>query len=201
MSGRAWWITSALVAALLFGAESVAAADPDVGATVALGESLGGQADGRLGTSIYVLQPLGGGWMAGGALDGSGEVFDGGYGCGAGTGSMDPVPAIGVLCVQPALAAHALVAVEAAPSPRTDLRLELGAGATSIFLLDAPGVPDDRRRTLVPSAMVRASYLVRTGSAFGADWWLGVALDERALGVRDTRLSRSAGLVFEGRAR
>jgi hypothetical protein len=193
MSGRAGWVGFGLVMALFVAAESPAAADPAVGATLALGESLGGQANSRLGSSIYVLQPLGGGWLAGGALDGSG--------CGTNTDTMGTVPAIGVLCVQPTVAAHALVAVQAAPSPRTNLRLELGAGATSIFLLDAPGVANDRQRTVVPSAMVRASYLVRTGYAFGADWWLGIALDERALGVHDTRLSRSAGLVFEGRSR
>ncbi len=190
-----------MVAVALLGGTRSAHADPAVGGTVELGESLGGRADGRLGTSIYVLQPLGGGWMIGGTLGGSGEAYDAGYGCGVGTSGMDPVPSIGVLCVQPAVTAQALVAVEASPSPSTDLRLELGAGATSIFLLDAPGVPVNRRRSLVPSAMVRASYLVRTGYAFGADWWLGVALDERALGLSDTRLSRTAGLVFEGRSR
>jgi hypothetical protein len=51
--------------------------------------------------------------------------------------------------------------------------------------------------------MVRASYAfhVLDTPALEADWWLGVALEEHAIGLDDTRLSRSIGLILEGRAR
>jgi hypothetical protein len=183
---------------VIAGWTAAAAADPSIGTTLQVGESLAGRADTRVATSIHALQPVGGGWLVGGELSGSLEAFVGGYGCGTGEGKGD-VPAIAVSCFQPSLGVHALVGIEAAPSARTRLRLEGGAGATTLFLI-VPGEGDDTRHN-APSALIRASYLLGVGTMLEADWSLGVTLEERAIDVDDTRLARSAGLILEGRSR
>jgi hypothetical protein len=39
------------------------------------------------------------------------------------------------------------------------------------------------------------------GTLLGADWWVGAALDERAVAFDGARFSGSGGLLFEGRSR
>ena len=145
-------------------------------------------------TSLFAYAALPGGWTLGGELAGSIEGYTGGYGCGtlAGDGA---VPAVAVTCLQPGLAAHALLGTQAAPNANARVRLELGLGATSIFLV--PGQGGDARRTTYASGLLRAAYLRRLGPALTGDWWLGVQLEERALGLDDTRTTRAVGLLLE----
>jgi hypothetical protein len=177
---------------------ATAAAEPVVGTTLQIGEALGAEADTRVGSNIWVLAPLGGGWLAGIEVDGSVEGFTSGYRCG--TSGGDVVPAIAVTCMQPSLGAHALAGVQAQPSPGSELRLEAGVGATALWLLAGD---ESLGRDVRPSALVRGGYMLEVldTPALGASWWLGVALEERAMGLDDTRLARSVGLLLEGRSR
>ena len=175
-----------------------AAAEPIIGTHLQLGQSLAGEADARLGSAVHVVQPVGGGWLLGGELAGSIEGYTGGYGCGTIEAGGDvAVPSVAVGCVQPGLAAHLLAGVQAAPSAASTLRLEAGLGATSIFLLATSGT--DGRRDTAPSALLRASYLLRATTTLGASWWIGLSLEERALDLADPHLARSVGLLLEGR--
>jgi hypothetical protein len=175
-----------------------ARADAIIGTTLHYGQALGVEADARLGSALYVLQSLPGGWILGGELSGSLEGYHGGYGCGTGDAAGDEaVPSIGVVCLQPSLAAHVLMGAQAAAGPMTRLRLEAGLGASSVFVI--PGRGGATRRETVPSGLVRASYLLEVGEALGSRWSLGLALEERALDPADARWARSVGLVVEGR--
>ena len=123
-------VLTALLAALL-AAPRAAGADPVIGAALDVGESLGsGDAELRVGTGLYVAQPLRGGWLLGGQLDGSLEGYTGGYGCGTNAPLTMPVPSIGVACLQPTVGLHLLVGTQAASGPRSLLRLEERALAT-----------------------------------------------------------------------
>lgn len=198
MFGGQWAIVrlgAAFVAgllALLLGAD--ARAEPVVGTTVSYGGGIGGQADERVATGLFAYATAPGGWTLGGQLDGSLEGYTGGYGCGT-LPSEGAVPAVAVSCLQPGVAAHAMFGTRAAPSASTRLRLELGVGATSIFLV--PGQGGDTRRATYASGLVRAVYLARLGRAFTGQWWLGLQLEERAIGVDDTRTARAVGVVLE----
>ena len=63
-----------------------------------------------------------------------------------------------------------------------------------------PGQGGRTDRQLAPSALVRVGTLFRLVETLGAEWWLGLALEERAVAIDSTRLSRAVGLVLEGRA-
>jgi hypothetical protein len=180
----------AAVLAGLLGANA-AAADPVIGTSMSYGDAIGDDADERVATNLYAHVALGGGWIAGGELGGSIEAYTGGYGCGLATG--DVVPAVARLCMQPGLSAHALFGSEASPSPASRLRVVLGVGVTSLFLL--PGDGYETQRDTTASALVRASYLFELGAAFTGTWYLGAQLEERAVGL--DHLSRSFGLVLE----
>jgi len=170
-------------------------AEPVFGTAISYGEALGTEAEGRVSTTLYGYAPLPGGWTLGGELAGSFEAYEGGYGCrDHAPGAI--VPSVAVTCVQPGVAAHALFGTRAAPTASTRLHLEVGAGAASLYLM--PGGGGDTTRTTYASGLVRASYLARIGRAFTGEWWLGLQLEERALGLEDSRLSRSIGLVLEG---
>lgn len=178
---------------------STANADPFIGTTLHVGEALAGDANTRVGSTIYVTQPLQNGWLVGGELSGSVEGYLGGYGCGTYQDSEADVPSVAVSCFQPGVAAHVLVGVQAFPSARSLLRVEGGLGGTTLFLV--PGQGGSTQHDIVPSGLVRASYLFRAGEALGADWWLGAALEERAMSSSDVALARSIGLVVEGHSR
>jgi hypothetical protein len=177
-----------------------AGADPVVGSNLHVGESLGKEASGRLGSTIYLLQPASGAWSLGGELSGSVEAYLGGWGCGTSmsTGDDVAVPAVAVACVQPSVAAHALVSVEARPSARSLLRLVGGLGATSLWLL--PGDGGHNQRDTIPSGLIRVGYLFELGEAMSARWSLGASLEERAT-LTDARVARSIGLQFEAVSR
>lgn len=193
MIGRATFLAVSLVA-------GAAQASPAVGTATGYGQALGGEADERVSASVYVLGAMPGGWLLGGELAGSVEGYLGGYGCD--TMSAEPgatVPSVAVSCVQPAVGAHVLVGSEAAPSARTKLRLELGLGATAVYLL--PGQGGSATRHTYASGLLRATYLVELGEAMSGTWWLGPAVEERVLGVDDSHVARWFGLVLEGRTR
>ncbi len=174
-------------------------AEPVVGTTMSYGDSLGGEADGRFGANIYMYGRLGGGWTVGGELSGSLEGYTGGYGCGTlQSNPGDVVPAVAVTCLQPGIATHVLLGTQAAPSPSSQLRLELGVGATAVYLV--PGQGGDTQRDTFGSGLIRAMYLTHLGTGFAGDWWAGIAFEERAIGVEHTRLVRSFGIVLEGRS-
>jgi hypothetical protein len=177
---------------------SVAHADPLVGATFQVGEALNDDARARVGSTIYVAQPMRDGWMLGAELSGTFEGYMGGYDCGTVDYDM-PVPSLAVGCYQPSAALHALAGVQASPGPRSLLRAEVGLGGTMVFLI--PGTGGTTQRELVLSGLLRLGYLHSIGAGLGADWRLGVAVEARAIGVRDTRLSRSLGLVLEAQSR
>ncbi|HUH05753.1 MAG TPA: hypothetical protein VML75_27370 [Kofleriaceae bacterium] len=175
-------------------------AGPAVGTATGYGQGLGGEADERVSASVYVLGAMPGGWMLGGELAGSVEGYTGGYGCD--TMSLEPgavVPAVAVSCVQPAVGAHLLVGSEAAPSARSRLRLELGVGATAVYLI--PGQGGSTARDTLASGLLRATYLVELGEAMTGTWWLGPAVEERVVGISDPHVARWFGLVLEGRTR
>jgi hypothetical protein len=187
-------MTIGCVVAMMVWAQS-AAADPTVGSTIHVGDGLGDEASARLGSTIYVIQPIDG-WSIGGELSGSIEGYTGGWGCGTSMSSGDDVvPALAVSCVQPNLAAHALVGMQASPSPRTGLRLTGGLGASSLWLL--PGAGGQDQRDLAPSGLLRVDALFRAGEIVGATWWLGASLEERAIAHGDLSVSRSVGVVLE----
>ena len=190
----------ATILAIVFLAVGVAPAlaDPVVGTSFGYGEALGGEADERVSTNIYMYGSLPGGWTLGGEVAGSLEGFDGGYGCGTYDTTGMIVPSIAVVCLQPALAVHALFGVKAAPTPSTRLRLEGGVGAVSLFLV--PGQGGQTVRDTSASGLIRAAYLAHIGTGFTGEWWLGIQLEERALGLNDPHLARSVGLVLEGRS-
>jgi hypothetical protein len=177
-----------------------ASADPAIGGTVQLGQSLGGEAAARLGTTIYALASIDPRWFAGGELSGSIEGYYGSWGCGtAHVGPHDLVPAVGVVCARPSLGLHLLAGAPVRPSPWSELRLSGGVGGTVLWLV--PGRGGASRASLVPSGLIRIDLLVLTGGLLGADWWAGAALEERTLAFGDVRLSASAALLFEGRSR
>jgi hypothetical protein len=177
---------------------SPAHADPLIGTTFQVGEALSEDARARVADAIYVVQPLRDGWMVGGELSGSFEGYSGGYGCGTVDYDM-PVIALAVVCYQPSAALHALAGVQASLNQSSRLRVEVGLGATAVFLI--PGMGGSTRRELMPSGLLRIGYLRSMGEAFGGDWRIGVAVEERAIGVRDTLFSRSLGLVLEAQSR
>jgi hypothetical protein len=188
----------AAILAIVFAAAGAAPAhaDPVFGTSLGYGDGLGGEADERMATNIYVYSSLPGGWTLGGEIAGSLEGFDGGYGCGTyDTTGMD-VPAVAVMCLQPSVAVHALFGVKAAPSPSTRLRLEGGAGAATLFLV--PGQGGQTVRDTSASGLIRAAYLAHLGTGFTGEWWLGLQLEERALGLNDPHLARSIALILEG---
>ncbi len=175
---------------------SSAVADPIVGGMLGFGQSLGGEAGGRLDGSIYMVATDERGWGLGGELAGSFEAYIGGYTCGSAmTAPGESVPAVAQVCMQPSAAAHALVSVQAQPSDGTLLRVIGGLGAASLWTLGS-GHDDDRE--LAPSGLIRLGYMLHAGELAGAQWWIGVTLEERAIGLDDTRLSRAIGLAFEG---
>jgi hypothetical protein len=167
-----------------------------VGTAVHAGEALGQRADARVGTDLFVLAPIGGGWVVGGEIGGTFESHLGGYGCGM-TGG-DAVPSIAVTCMEPTLGAHVVVGVEAGPTARSVLRVEAGAGGSRRWLVAGDRAVD---RAVAPSARLRVSYLVRGFAApsLGATWWLGVAVEDRAIGATDARVTRAIGVVVEAR--
>lgn len=187
-----------VVVAAVLSMAGVSHAEPVVGTTMSYGDSLGGEAEGRFGANIYMYGRLGGGWTVGGELSGSLEGYTGGYGCGTLPNTGDAVPAVAVSCLQPGIATHVLFGAQAAPSPSSQLRLELGIGATAVYLV--PGQGGDTRRDTFGSGLIRAMYLAHLGTGFAGDWWGGVVFEERAIGVEHTRLVRSFGLVLEGRS-
>lgn len=186
----------AAVAAVLFLA-GPSHAEPVVGTTMSYGDSLGGEADRRFGANIYMYGRLGGGWTVGGELSGSLEGYTAGYGCGTLPPTGGEVIAVAVSCLQPGIATHVLFGTQAAPSPSSQLRFELGVGATAVYLIPSQG--GDTQRDTFGSGLIRAMYLTHLGTGFAGDWWAGVAFEERAIGVEHTRLVRSFGLVLEGR--
>lgn len=174
-------------------------AGPVIGTTMTYGESLGGEAGERVAANLYMVGFLGGGWTLGGEMSGSIEGYTGGYGCGTTMSGGVDVPAVAVTCFQPGVGTHLLVGTQASPSSWSQLRLELGVGATAVYLM--PGDGGRTHRDIYASGLIRVMYLGHLGSAATGDWWVGVALEERALGIEDTRVVRSFGLVLEGRAR
>ena len=170
-----------------------------VGTSLQVGDAFGPDAETRVGSNVWVLMPVARGWFLGGEVLGSAEGYWGGYRCGTSSGE-GAVPDIAVYCLQPSLGAHVVTGAQANPSPGSMLRLEIGAGATVEWLLAGD---EARRRDVRPSGLVRASYAfhVLDTPTLDADWWLGVAVEEHAIGLDDTRLSRSLGLILEGRAR
>jgi hypothetical protein len=176
-----------------------ALADPVIGTALQLGQSLGGEAQARLGSAIYVLQPLGR-WLVGGELAGSIEGYTGGWGCG--TGTQEPgeaVPSVGVVCARPSLGAHVFAGAHGQLSARTQVRMLGGLGATALWLLPARG--GHGQGNLAPSGLLRVDLLLMAGTLLGADWWVGAALEERAVALRGARFSSSGGLLLEGRSR
>jgi hypothetical protein len=187
-----------LTLAMLLAAAPVSA-DPAIGTALQVGQSLGGATEARLGSTVYVLHPIGR-WLVGGELAGSIEGYYGSWGCSAGRqGPGEAVPSVGVVCARPSLGAHVFTGASGQPSPRAQMRLLGGLGATALWLLPARG--GYSQRNLAPSGLLRADFLLMAGTLLDADWWVGTAVEERAVALRGVRFSGSAGLLLEGRSR
>ena len=189
-------ITTLFCAALFALPLHVAEAETIIGGSIGAGQSLAGKSDARLSSTVHALFDVGHGWALGGEVSGSIEGYEGGWGCGTIMGG-GVVPAVAVTCLQPSLLAHFLAATQAAPSPGTRLRLDFGVGLGSIWLLPGGGGNDQAR--LVPSGVVRATYLVSLGHGLQSDWWLGLALEEHGVVYNGARVAATIGLVLEGR--
>lgn len=184
-----------LVAVLANGSAN---ADPVVGATLHMGESIAGLSDWRVGSALYLVRPLEGGWQVGGELRGSMEAYTGGYGCGTIGNDVEAVPSLAVVCFQPSVAAHSLVGVRMGTTS-SSLVFQLGAGAATTFLV--PGKGGDTQRATSPSFLLRAAYLFEVGGEARSTWSVGVALEEQAVGICGPRFTGAIGLLIEARSR
>jgi hypothetical protein len=166
---------------------------------VSYGEALGGEATGRFGADIHAYGSIGNGFTIGGELSGSIEGYTGGYGCGTMSDGSGAIPAVAVSCLQPGIATHLLLGAEASPTQSTQLRFEVGLGATAVYLVPSQG--GETQRDTFASGLIRAMYLAHVGDNVAGNWWVGVAVEERAIGFGDPHLVRSLGLVLEGRSK
>jgi hypothetical protein len=136
-----------MVVAAVLSAAMPSHAGPAIGTTMTYGESLGGEAGERVSANVYAYSVLGGGLTLGGEVSGSLEGYTGGYGCGTTMGGADvDVPAVAVVCFQPSVGTHLLVGTQASPSSWSQLRLELGVGATALYLMAGDGGHTSIRR-------------------------------------------------------
>ena len=181
----------------------MAAADWRLDTALGLGQPLGapptdnwgdGQADRRLALDVDVTRRLQAPWIAGVGVSTSMEGWDGGIGCGE--MPLDGVViAAGIYCLMPTVAVHGLAGVEVELTRATALRLTGGVGATALFVMT--DINDNVATHVAPSALVKAVAFRQAGR----DWWLGLAVEGRALAGAAARTSGSAAVVVGWRGR
>ena len=193
---RAW-----VTVIVLLGSVADASADPVIGTSVSAGRPMAGGDTAHGAMSLYALGTVGDSLTVGGELSGSLEGYTGDWGCGLNVAfDGEPIPpSLAVTCLQPTVGAHGLVGSHRLLSNTWSLRVEGGLGATAVFLI--PGEGADSDASLLPSALARVQVMWHVGELLGGHWRTGMQIQERALGVSDTRFAGSLGLVLEATAR
>ncbi|MGE0548674.1 MAG: hypothetical protein AB7O24_27285 [Kofleriaceae bacterium] len=172
-----------------------AVAEPFASGSIDLGEGFGEDAIGRAGSSIRVLAPVDGHWLVGGDVSGSLEPYLAGFSCDHAEPAMDVTAVTDDqdVCLRTSVGLHGLVGVQAAPSSSALVRFEAGLGATTVL-----GGND---RSYLASGLLRLSVLGTITATQTTMLRIGVAFDDRVLGIRDSYQVRSLGIVFEGTSR
>ncbi|MGE0871383.1 MAG: hypothetical protein AB7P03_22670 [Kofleriaceae bacterium] len=187
-------VAAATVLVGLCGLTLPAGAEPFVTGSIDLGEGFGDDAIGRAGSSIHVLAPVDGRWLLGGELAGSLEPYWAGFSCDPMETSMTDAEADNQdVCLRSSIGLHGLAGVQAAPSRNTVIRFEAGLGATTVL--------GGNERSYLPSGLLRVALLGALVPTQTSVWRIGIALDDRVLGIRDPYQVRSLGILFEATSR